>query len=74
MLSQYFGESGNVINGVFAMIESMLEEDESTLICVLIDEIESLAGERQCSSSSYEPQDSLRVCVNKLYKLVPIAS
>lgn len=65
MFSQYFGESGKVVNNIFAMVESMLDEHENTLICVFIDEIESLAGKRQHSGSSNEPQDSLRA-VNAL--------
>ncbi len=63
MFSQYFGESGKVVNRIFDMIESMLDEDENALVCVFIDEIESLAGKRQHSGSSHEPQDSLRVCI-----------
>ncbi|KAL9136545.1 MAG: hypothetical protein Q9175_002244 [Cornicularia normoerica] len=65
MLSQYFGESGKAVNKSFAMIESMLDEDENALICVFVDEIEGLAGKRQYSGSSNEPQDSLRA-VNAL--------
>lgn len=61
MFSQYFGESGKVINKFFVMLESMLDEDEDTLIGVFVDEIESLASKRQYSGSSNEPQDSLRV-------------
>lgn len=61
MYSQYYGESGKAVNKTFAMIESMLDEDERLLICVFIDEIESLAGKRRYSNSSSEPQDSLRV-------------
>ena len=74
MFSQYFGESGKFVNRSFATIESMLDEDKSTLICVFIDEIESFAGKRQYSSSSYEPQDSLRVWVKIVYTLAPIES
>ncbi|KAF6232364.1 hypothetical protein HO173_009469 [Letharia columbiana] len=65
MFSQDFVESGKVVNKLFAMIESMLDEDENALICVFIDEIESLAGKRQYPGSSNEPQDSLRA-VNAL--------
>ena len=61
MFSQYFGESAINVNNVFATIDSMLDEDENILICVCIDQVESLAGERQCSGSSHELQDSLRV-------------
>lgn len=61
IFSQYFGESGKVVKKLFAMVESMLDEHENTLICVFIDEIESLAGKRQHAGNSSEPQDSLRV-------------
>ena len=70
MFSEYYGESGKVVDKVFAVIESMLDEDENTLICVLVDDIESVAGKRECFSSSNEPHDSLRVCVNTTYILV----
>lgn len=65
MFSEYYGESGKVVDKVFAKIESMLDEDENTFICVLVDDIESLAGKRDCASSSNEPHDSLRA-VNAL--------
>ena len=48
----------------------MLDEDEKTLVCVFVDEIESLAGKRQYSGSSKEPQDSLRVRIGTVYILV----
>ena len=70
MFSEYFGESGKVVDKVFAVIESMLDEDENSFICVLVDDVESLAGKRECSSSSNEPHDSLRVCVNTIHTLV----
>ncbi|CAF9940264.1 hypothetical protein IMSHALPRED_001814 [Imshaugia aleurites] len=65
MFSQYFGESGKVVGQVFDMIESMLNEDNNTMICVFLDEIESLAVKRQYSGSFNEPQDSMRA-VNAL--------
>lgn len=67
MFSEYFGESGKVVNKTFAMIDSMLDEDEKTFICVFVDEIESLAGKRQYSGNSNEPQDSLRVCTKHTF-------
>ena len=70
MFSEYYGESGKVVDKVFTAIESMLDEDENTFICVLVDDIESLAGKRECYSSSNEPHDSLRVCVNTIYILM----
>ena len=74
MFSQYFGESGKVVSKLFAMIESMLDEDENTLVCVFVDKIESLAGKRHYSGSSNEPQDFLRVRTKTNYKFVPIGS
>ena len=69
MFSEYYGESGKVVDKVFSVIESMLDEDENTFICVVVDDIESLAGKRECYSSSNEPHDSLRVRVNTIYIL-----
>ena len=73
MFSQYFGESGKVVDKVFAMIESMLEEDENTLICVFLDDIEALADKRHYAGASVEPNDSLRVCI-KIAILLAIRS
>lgn len=56
------------------MVESMLREDESILFCVFVGEIGSLLGKRQCSRSSHEPQDSLRVCIELVYTFVPNSS
>ena len=61
IFSQYSGEIGKIVNQVFAMIESMLNEERKLLICVFIDGVESLAGKRQYSGSANEPQDSSRV-------------
>lgn len=46
---------------MFKNIEAILKEDETTFVCVIIDEAESLAHARQISSNSSEPQDSMRV-------------
>ena len=74
MFSEYYGESGKVVDKVFGVIESMLDEDENTFNCVLVDDIESLASKRECFSSSNEPHDSLRVCINTTYILVTRSS
>lgn len=74
MFSQYFGESMKVVDKVFAMIESMLDEDEKTLICVFIDDLDTLADKRQYAGASIEPNDSLRVCVERFHVLIAIAS
>lgn len=55
------------------MIESLLNAEAKTFVCVVIDEIESLASARQCSSSSSEPQDTLRVSLCEHMTLVDLA-
>ena len=74
VFSQYFGESGRIVNTFFVMIESLLDENESTLICVFVDEIESLACKRQYPGSSNEPQDSLRVWIKTTCTFVAVES
>ena len=37
-----------------------IAEDETVFVCVLIDEIESIASARQASVSSNEPSDAVR--------------
>ena len=66
MFSQYFGESGKVVDKIFTAVELMLDEDQNTLLCIFIDEIESIAGTRKCFSNSQEPQDSLRVIIKAI--------
>ncbi|KAL8961502.1 MAG: hypothetical protein Q9193_001950 [Seirophora villosa] len=50
---------------MFAKIEKMLDEEPNIFLCVMVDEIESLAGRRQHSTSGNEPKDSMRA-VNAL--------
>lgn len=58
LLSKWFGESGKLVSKVFNDIVSIaLEEDESNLVCVLIDEIETLTGIR---GRGTEVSDALR--------------
>ncbi|KAL9126516.1 MAG: hypothetical protein Q9217_004440 [Psora testacea] len=61
VFSKWFSESGKMVTKLFGSIEAMLDEDEHTFICVLIDEIESLAGIRQHTPGANEPKDALRV-------------
>lgn len=60
LLSKWFSESGKLVNKMFDTVHAMAE-DESTLICVLLDEVESLAGSRERSASGVECVDGLRV-------------
>ncbi|PKU81647.1 pachytene checkpoint protein 2 homolog isoform X1 [Dendrobium catenatum] len=64
LFSKWFSESGKLVAKLFQKIQDMVEE-ESTLVFVLIDEVESLAAARQAALSGSEPSDSIRV-VNAL--------
>lgn len=58
LLSKWFGESGKLVGKTFDDILSIaLEEDETNLVCVLIDEVESLTRDR---ASQGEVGDALR--------------
>ncbi|KAK5164019.1 uncharacterized protein LTR77_010110 [Saxophila tyrrhenica] len=59
MLSKYFGESGKLIGGTFERIHSMAQS-RSTLVCVVIDEVETIASLRSKSTSGSECNDGLR--------------
>ncbi|KAF9572109.1 Pachytene checkpoint protein 2 [Mortierella alpina] len=64
LFSKWFSESGKMVQKMFDQIWSMVE-DEDAFVCVLIDEVESLAAARKAALSGNEPSDSLRV-VNAL--------
>lgn len=58
LLSKWFGESGKLVSKTFDDVVSMaLEEDEANLVCVMIDEVETLTGNR---TSHSEVGDALR--------------
>lgn len=59
LFSKWFSESGKLVMKLFDDIKTMLEHS-SSLVCLLIDEVESIAFARS-SVSSNEPSDSLRV-------------
>ena len=69
VFSKWFSESGKMVIKLFASIETMLDEDEHTFVCVLIDEIESLAGTRQHTPGANEPKDALRVMDSRSLKM-----
>lgn len=60
MLSKYFGESGKLINNTFEKIIEMAQSPYS-LVCVVIDEVETIAGSREKATNGMECNDSLRV-------------
>ncbi|TMX05310.1 hypothetical protein EJD97_025002 [Solanum chilense] len=64
LFSKWFSESGKLVAKLFSKIEEMVEE-ETNLVFVLIDEVESLAAARKAALSGSEPSDSIRV-VNAL--------
>eukprot|EP00256_Glycine_max_P061218 XP_014630290.1 pachytene checkpoint protein 2 homolog isoform X2 [Glycine max] len=64
LFSKWFSESGKLVAKLFQKIQEMVEE-ESNLVFVLIDEVESLAAARKAALSGSEPSDSIRV-VNAL--------
>ncbi|KAF9962544.1 Pachytene checkpoint protein 2 [Mortierella alpina] len=64
LFSKWFSESGKMVQKMFDQIWSMVE-DEDAFVCVLIDEVESLAAARKAALSGNEPSDSLRA-VNAL--------
>ncbi len=61
LFSRWFSESGKAIQMLFESIERTAVEEEGTVVAVVIDEIESLAMNRQRSIDSNEPTDSIRV-------------
>ncbi|OGM45738.1 cytochrome c1 [Aspergillus bombycis] len=63
--SKFFGESGKLVSKTFENIESLLEEEEDTFVCVIIDEIETLAARRERALGGNEPFDAVRA-VNAL--------
>uniref|UniRef100_A0A1A9X1Z1 AAA+ ATPase domain-containing protein n=1 Tax=Glossina brevipalpis TaxID=37001 RepID=A0A1A9X1Z1_9MUSC len=63
LFSKWFSESGKLVMRLFAKIHEIIQ-DSRNLVCVLIDEVESLAYARNCMSGQ-EPKDAMRV-VNAL--------
>lgn len=59
LFSKWFSESGKLVMKMFQQIQEVIEM-ESSLVCVLIDEVESIAYARG-NISTNEPSDSVRV-------------
>ena len=64
LFSKWFSESGKLVQKMFTEIKRLME-DSRALICVLIDEVESLTSARKNAMSGSEPSDAIRV-VNAL--------
>lgn len=67
LFSKWFSESGKLVSKLFSRIREMVEDDPDALICVLVDEVESLAAVRSTGGggTSGEPSDAIRA-VNSL--------
>lgn len=59
MLSKYFGESGKLIGSMFEKIHSMAQSP-TTLVCVVMDEVETIASSREKASMAGECGDGVR--------------
>lgn len=59
LFSKWFSESGKLVQKVFGQINEMCQ-DPSSMVCVLVDEVESIAFAREAISNN-EPSDSIRV-------------
>lgn len=64
LFSRWFSESGKLVAKMFGRVREALEE-EGSLVCVLVDEVESLAAARTAAGSGGEPGDAVRA-VNAL--------
>ncbi|XP_078690105.1 pachytene checkpoint protein 2 homolog [Branchiostoma floridae x Branchiostoma belcheri] len=64
LFSKWFSESGKLVLKMFQKIQELID-DSDALVCVLIDEVESLTAARKASLSGTEPSDAIRV-VNAL--------
>ncbi|KAL8840448.1 MAG: hypothetical protein Q9170_001324 [Blastenia crenularia] len=60
LFSKFFGESSKLVSRMFDKIEEMLDNEPNVFLCLVVDEIESLAGTRQHSVGANEPRDSMR--------------
>mmetsp|Transcript_31134 Transcript_31134/g.67391 ORF Transcript_31134/g.67391 Transcript_31134/m.67391 type:complete len:335 (-) Transcript_31134:2445-3449(-) len=74
LFSKWFSESGKLVSRLFDRIREMVEDDPDALVCVLVDEVESLAAARSAGTgtgggggggSAGEPSDAVRA-VNSL--------
>lgn len=70
LFSKYFSESGKLVTEMFNKIKEQLAFKES-FVCVLIDEVESLARARDAVLAGTEPSDAIRV-VNALLTQIDI--
>lgn len=58
--SKYFSESGKLVSKVFESVETLSDEEPDTLLCLFIDEIETLAVKREQTLNGNDPFDAMR--------------
>lgn len=68
LFSRWFSESGKLVMKMFEQIKEIVEM-KTSLVIVLIDEVESIAFARENISTSAEPSDSVRVVNSFLTQL-----
>ena len=71
LFSKWFSESGKLISRLFNRIREMVEDNSDALVCVLVDEVESLAASRTrgIDGKSGEPSDAIRAVNSMLTQL-----
>ncbi|XP_046843692.1 pachytene checkpoint protein 2 homolog [Xenia sp. Carnegie-2017] len=60
LFSKWFSESGKLVMKMFQKIQEFID-DKQALVCVLIDEVESLTSARKSALNGQEPSDAIRV-------------
>ncbi|KAL0631558.1 hypothetical protein Q9L58_009582 [Maublancomyces gigas] len=65
LFSKWFSESGKLVGRMFEEIMQMLADEDTFVVVLIVDEVESLTSARKGAASGNEPSDSLRV-VNAL--------
>ena len=69
LFSKWFSESGKLVQKMFSHVQELID-DPVAFVCVLIDEVESLAAARKASSS--EPSDAIRVVNAVLTQVISV--
>nr|VZI14655.1 unnamed protein product [Spirometra erinaceieuropaei] len=60
LMSKWFSESARLVSQMFNSIFEYLEVDDH-LVCLLVDEVESLTSVRKSTAAACEPSDAIRV-------------
>ena len=60
LFSKWFSESGKMVTELFTRIRQLLK-NPARFLCILIDEVESLAAARSAAMAGSDPSDAIRV-------------